>query len=266
MKIVTIKGGLGNQLFEYCRYRQLLDAGHRTHLYYYRRQLKQHHGLLVSDCFDVSLPPQPLWMAPCVALIKLCRLLRIFPRLWDDSQPDCLYIDDYSQHARFITQARDVLRFRQFSLNNYHSRLFADISQSQCAIAVHVRRGDYLLPANVDNFGVCPPSYYQQAAQWCLGQQPEARLYVFSDDIAWARQQLHLPQAVFVEPQPDAPDHIELFLMSQCHGHIIANSTFSFWAAYLSPHQSSLQVYPRQWFKNPAWDKPDFLPAHWKAM
>ena len=111
MKIVCLKGGLGNQLFEYCRYRQLLDDGReRVWLYLDPRRLKSHRGALLTEGFDVRLPRVPLLVHALVLGVKLLRELHLFPHIYDDERDDCLLIDDYSQQRRFLTVPSTIFR------------------------------------------------------------------------------------------------------------------------------------------------------------
>ncbi|HLX32985.1 MAG TPA: alpha-1,2-fucosyltransferase [Gaiellaceae bacterium] len=95
--------------------------------------------------------------------------------------------------------------------------------------AVHVRRGDYLGPEM--DLQPCPVAYYEAAAELVLAESPDTHFLVFSDDLEWCRRELSLPGATFVEGNPD---WLDLTLMTCCEHHICANSTFSWWGAFLS--------------------------------
>ena len=115
MKIVCLKGGLGNQMFEYCRFRDLMESGHdEVYLFYDHRRLKQHNGLRLSDCFELELPSCPWGVKLVVWGLKICRAVGVLKRLYDDEKPEAVLIDDYSQHRRFIPNARRYFFFRQF--------------------------------------------------------------------------------------------------------------------------------------------------------
>ena len=115
MKIVCLKGGLGNQMFEYCRFRDLMESGNdKVYLFYDRRRLKQHNGLRLSDCFELELPSCSWGIKLVVWGLKICRAVGVLKRLYDDEKPEAVLIDDYSQHRRFIPNARRYFFFRQF--------------------------------------------------------------------------------------------------------------------------------------------------------
>lgn len=266
MKIVCLKGGLGNQLFEYCRYRQLQQQHRgRTYLYYDLRRLKSHGRALLTEGFDVALPSTPFWIQMLVVGIKLLRELHLFSRLYDDLRDDCLLIDDYSQDRRFIVDAHRLLPFRKLPLSPYAQDLEQQILAATDSVAVHVRRGDYLHPSNLPHFGLCTVDYYQEAVSHIRRKHPDATFFVFSDDATWAAQHLTFDRTVYVRPHPDDCDTTDLRLMSLCRHHIMANSTFSFWGAWLSPHQG-INIYPSRWFADPMWHVPDIFPSHWMGL
>lgn len=264
-KIICLKGGVGNQLFEYCRFCQLQAAGHNVYLHYDRRRLKQHNGQRIDQIFRITLPTEPWWVIMLVVMIKVLRKLHLAPRLYDDARPNCTLIDDYCQNRQSTLNAHEVLHFREGILTQ-EACAFADkMSGVKHAVAIHVRRGDYLHVANVNNFGTCSLTYYEIAMKKVREKHPEAQFFLFSDDVEWCKSQTAFLDCHIVELRK-SPDYVSLYLMTLCKSHIIANSTFSFWGAFLGMHKDGLNIYPRQWFANAAWNKPDFLPADWIAM
>lgn len=264
-KIICLKGGVGNQLFEYCRFCQLQAAGHNVYLHYDRRRLKQHNGQRIDQIFRITLPTEPWWVIMLVVMIKVLRKLHLAPRLYDDARPDCTLIDDYCQNRQSTLNAHEVLHFREDILTQEACAVADKMSGMKHAVAIHVRRGDYLHVANVNNFGTCSLTYYEIAMKKVREKHPEAQFFLFSDDVPWCKSQTAFLDCHIVELRK-SPDYVSLYLMTLCKSHIIANSTFSFWGAFLGMHKDGLNIYPRQWFANAAWNKPDFLPADWIAM
>ncbi|MBR2951324.1 MAG: alpha-1,2-fucosyltransferase [Lachnospiraceae bacterium] len=120
------------------------------------------------------------------------------------------------------------------------SRMQFDIS-----VSVHVRRGDYLDPANQAMFGgICTEAYYDAAIQYVLERYPDAHFYVFSDDTAYVREKYCGPQYTIVDWNTGENSFFDIKLMSCCKHNICANSTFSFWGARLNSNEDKIMVRP----------------------
>ncbi len=119
MKIICIKGGLGNQLFEYCRYLTLANekSNGSVRLFYDWRRLKDHGGVQLADCFDITLPPQHLSTMLIVGILKACRTVGILRKWHNDEDERSILIDDYSQDKRFIGNASQWFRFNESVTN-----------------------------------------------------------------------------------------------------------------------------------------------------
>lgn len=136
------------------------------------------------------------------------------------------------------------------------------------AVSVHMRRGDFVSnPKSNAVHGVCPPEYYRAAIRTMAGQVEKPCFYIFSDDIAWAKDQLKLDfPCQSVEHNTGAESYNDMRLMSRCRHHIIANSSFSWWGAWLSDYPSKIVIAPRQWFLNAPHDVSDLIPHGWIRM
>ena len=263
-KIVCLKGGLGNQIFEYCRYMTLRESGYKTLLYYDRARLKQHGGVQIAECFELRLPGQSPWVAAAVCALKALRAAGVAPWLCDDCDERALLIDDYSQDIRHTTGARRWLKFRT-EAKECVAGMEREIAACPHPVAVHYRRGDYLHPKNIGNFGICPPEYYAAARQTVLSRHPDARFFIFSDDTEWAETGAPNEASTVVRLPQVAPDHAAMYLMSLCHSHIIANSTFSYWGAMLADG-NGMKIRPRQWFAAKDWTTPNIFDSSWIEM
>jgi hypothetical protein len=135
-----------------------------------------------------------------------------------------------------------------------------DQIRSTPAVSIHIRRGDYVLS---ERFELLPASYYQAAVAAIASRTGSPHLYVFSDDVLWCREHLELPfPTVFVERADGHPGG-DLLLMSNCRHHVISNSTFGWWGAWLNPSREKIVVAPKRWFREPARDPGDLVPAGW---
>ncbi|MCP3973307.1 MAG: alpha-1,2-fucosyltransferase [bacterium] len=137
------------------------------------------------------------------------------------------------------------------------------LRQSSQPIAVHVRRGDYLKLAGSP---VLPMSYYERAVDLIRQWVPDSEFFVFSDDPEWARTNLHLDvrRVEFVDINSEAAPHEDLRLMSSCKGHIIANSTLSWWGAWLSERPEKCVIAPKYWFSGVA--ESARIPDQWVTL
>ena len=109
--------------------------------------------------------------------------------------------------------------------------------------------------------------YYQRAAAWIRARTARPTFYVFSDDPQWCREHLKLgDECVYVDANTGSDSYIDMWLMSGCRHHIIANSTFSWWGAWLNPDPGKLVVAPARWFRDPTLDSRDLLPATWTRL
>jgi len=266
MKIFCLKGGLGNQLFEYCRYDTFRKENtERCYLFLDRRKLKQHHNVLISECFNVKIQPCPLWVNAIVWGLKACSILKCFSYLYDEQSPDAIFIDSYSQDKRYIHHARNILKFKPFRLSDNYQKYLTAINSSSCPVSIHVRRGDYLQTDNLEHIGICSMEYYRQAVSYTIKQYPDCTFFVFSDDMPWTMKNLRIEGAVYIKNNGE-PDYADLYLQQQCKAHIIANSTFSFWGSWLNDSPQHLCIYPKQWFRDESWGCPDIFPPHWISM
>ena len=132
------------------------------------------------------------------------------------------------------------------------------------AVSLHVRRGDYVNnPTFASFYARITPQQYRSAAAHIQERVPNPHFFVFSDDIAWCKENLSfLPSVSFVSDSSLA-DYEEMLLMAHCKHHIIANSSFSWWGAWLNPRPDKIVLAPRVWFKDPSMDTSKLIPKPW---
>lgn len=167
------------------------------------------------------------------------------------------YFKDYEQ------EIRKDFRFRESVIEA--CKPIASRIRSCQAVSLHVRRGDYVSNPSANQFhGLCSPRYYSDAVDHIAGTEKSMELFVFSDDIAWCRENLSFGYPVhFMETNSAYED---LYLMSQCRHHIIANSSFSWWGAWLNDRSNKIVVAPKQWFLDPSVNTSDIIPAAWVKL
>ena len=293
MIVQNIIGGLGNQMFQYACGRSLAHTrGSELRLFLGDFEgYGLHNGYELQRVFGIS--PALASAGDLASLVgwragrHARRLLRL-PRLagargrkfvvepsfnyWSgiDAVPASAFLVGYWQSERYFETTASLVRkdFRfQGRLNGENARLAERIRQG-CSVSVHVRRGDYV--ANLDSqakHGSCGMRYYEQAANLLLATLPSPQFFVFSDDPDWAEANLRglFPGMVAVRGNLASNSYFDMWLMSLCKHHVIANSTFSWWSSWLCANENKIVVAPRQWFASGI-STPDVIPDRWTRL
>lgn len=166
------------------------------------------------------------------------------------SYEDNIYLDGYWQNEEYFKDIRDEI-LKDFTLKGdiakEAKRYLSDIQNSQ-SVSLHVRRGDYVQNAHTNSVhGTCDLEYYQKAIKHIEQNVENPNFYIFSDDIAWCKENFEfLENKVFVDDTKSAFDDLEL--MKNCKHNIIANSTFSWWGAWLNESENKIVVAPKVWW------------------
>jgi hypothetical protein len=181
--------------------------------------------------------------------------------------PDNVCLEGFWQSEKYFPGIRDILH-KEFTLRNAlegEDLKLAERIQACNAVSLHVRRGDYLSnPHAARHHGTCGGDYYGRAVRYIGEKVPSPHLFIFSDDPAWTRANLKydLP-TTFVSSIDQTDDGRDLTLMSMCRHHIIANSSFSWWGAWLGEYPGKTVIAPLRWFADPARDASDIIPEGW---
>jgi len=176
----------------------------------------------------------------------------------------------YWQDERYFDAIRNIVR-GDLTLKNPLSQqsrnMLAQILDSD-AICVHIRRGDYVsAPKTNQVHGVSDLAYYDSGVQLILSQVKDPSFFVFSDDLPWAKANLRLPgSTTYVEGNGQEKDYEDMYLMSQCQHFVMANSSFSWWGAWLSTNPSKIVIAPRRWFRSSELDARDIVPEAWTRL
>lgn len=179
-----------------------------------------------------------------------------------------LYLDGYWQSERYFDTIAEVVR-RDLTLTDPLSPAAADMARQLSsmpeAVAVHIRRGDYLAnPRATAVHGICPLEYYTTAAHLLAQKLAAPNFLVFSDDPEWCKEHFKPPYAFkVISGYACAGPQEELVVMSHCAHFIIANSTFSWWGAWLSARTPKLVIAPRRWLAQSEIDISTRHPADW---
>lgn len=263
MIIVKIKGGLGNQLFQYALGRHvsqrfsvplLLDISMYSEYNLHKYRLK---NLNIKADIATNSEIEKLSGGNSLSA-KLARKFKVLRKSSFRSEVhkfnydpklvfgNNLYLDGYWQNQMYFIDIRDILLGEFVSRNglSISALKYANrIKNSENSVSIHVRRGDYL---GVKGIGVLSENYFKNAVDAIQSKYKNLTFYVFSDDISWCKAHFKfVPNINFIENTKNEVD--DLFLMSLCNHNIIANSTFSWWGAWLNQFRQKCVIAPCGW-------------------
>jgi hypothetical protein len=181
-----------------------------------------------------------------------------------------LYLEGFWQNEGFFSQVADELRTALFvpkeGISEKNAALLELIRSTRSA-CIHVRRGDYVANAEANRYhGTCSVNYYTSSAASLAEKQGVDRFFIFSDDPQWVKDNIHLPwPATYISHNHGRDAHWDLFLMKHCRHHILANSSFSWWGAWLDPAPGKVVIAPAQWFQGTGTPISDIIPPTWTA-
>ena len=284
MIIVQLKGGLGNQLFQYAAARRLsLMLGVPLKLdisgYKWRSQRTYELDQFCIEAGIATLWEVARWRGPRF-LTRITQPLGILPRLVMEKSfefdsailqiQDGRYLEGYWQSYRYCADVAPQIR-RELAVRTPPpdaDRTLLERMRECESVCLHVRRGDYASNlAALQYHGLCTPEYYRTAVEGLGAQLHAPELFVFSDDMPWVKQHLRfqLP-TTYVEHHGVDSAPLELQLMAGCRHFVIANSSLSWWAAWLTANENPIVYAPRRWFADPAINTSDVTPPSWHQI
>lgn len=297
--IVHLVGGLGNQIFQYALGRHLALANDAA-LYLDRsayddvaapdpaqgiRACGLHHfavaGKFVRFERGVSGISSKLWYKfsrvaeknrPYYARRHIVEpeenYFRFDPALYHLKINGLVVLRGYWQSEKYLLDAAATLR-RELVVSagpDEANRAVIRQMDETNSVCIHIRHGDNANSVAA-SLGVLPMTYYKTAIRRILDEVTDPHFYVFSDDLAWARQNLDIRQPVtFVAHNGDTRSHEDLRLMTHCRHHILANSTFGWWGAWLGAKDGQVVYAPQRYYQNSAQENPDLYPPSWRLL
>jgi hypothetical protein len=290
MKIVNILGGLGNQMFVYAMYLALKDAHPDEEVLLCRRSYNGyplHNGYELDRIFGLEAPDASLCQLAMVAYpffnYKTWQLMRHFlpqrknmtsgttqiPFDYNEvTRKGNVFYDGYWQNENNFLPIRNKI-IETFAFPDFEdekNKALAEKLLGLRAASCHLRRGDYLKDSV---YGVCNESYYKKAVEE-LNKLKNPELYcIFSDDIEWCKENLtgiigKDKEIVFVDWNKGKDSFRDMQLMSLCHYNIIANSSFSWWGAWLNDHEDKIVLAPEIWMNKAMENDP--ICESWKRI
>jgi len=292
MIIVQLQGGLGNQMFQYALGRKL-SLHHKTELkldltflldrtpkenFTYRNYELGKFNICATIASESDLK-RYRWKD---SKNRIYRRLNAFIRYpfqrvvkeknfhFDEKALNCpanTYLSGYWQSYKYFSDIENVIR-SDFSfpetITSKNRSVADNIMSSVNSICVYVRRGDFVTNPNTTH-GVCGKEYFFKAMSFMKEKIRNPQIYVFSDDMEWCRSNLIFDNPTFFV-NFDGNSQAYLHLLSLCKHFIIPNSTFGWWAAWLSSCPDKIIAAPKKWFNNPAINTSDLIPDTWHRL
>ena len=269
MITLELSGGLGNQMFQYALYLKLKSMGLKvqtdTTFYDTKRagrelQLCVFEGVDESELSRVRKNLFEKWIKPSVYEDKICTYQ---PEVFDNKN---VILRGYWQNERYFYDIAETIHktytFKD-NLIDSSNRCLAEQIEKDKAVSIHIRRGDYVQVEFEGVYGkICTTEYYRRAISYLVEKIPNAVFYFFSDDMEWVKRNISLmnndgnnilipeDNIRYVDINHGDKSYLDMYLMSKCKYHIIANSTFSWWGAWLGNNTDKIVIAPDRWFQN----------------
>jgi len=180
------------------------------------------------------------------------------------NSPDNSFLNGFWQSEKYFKsfekEIRKDLVFKTSVLSDIES--WINLIKQSNSVSLHIRRGDYVNLDSAKAFhGICSMNYYKEALDIIRNSIGDITVFVFSDDIEWCKSNFKTTDRVyFVETDSN---YKEMHLMQNCMHHIIANSSFSWWGAWLNPSEEKMVVAPKKWFADESINVSDIIPNNW---
>lgn len=254
--IVRLKGGLGNQMFQYAFGKKI--------------SLKRKANLK----FDKTFLEHPNWQKITGVAVRDYELgefnLKVqFSSFWENItsilSKKCCYLDSYWQGEKYFKDVKNLI-YKDFRLKD-KSKNFIKASKlisGTNSVSIHFRRGDYAEKIKTKKYhGLVGLDYFVKAINIINGKIANPHFYIFSDDPNWVKKNLNIGKPVtYISGSFKLTNAEELVLMSNCKNNIISNSSFSWWGAWLNKNPRKIVVAPKKWFRANVNDN-DIVPHKW---
>ena len=282
---VRLLGGLGNQLFQYAMGRNLADQRGAELVLDSRFILRKHcvSGLAIDhfnirsrylNATELKQYSELSWKFTRALRWKLRPVLGFYHETlygFDANlckQSSASMLSGFWQSHKYFSPTVSLLQDLTLAKGLPDDALLvAEQMGATNSVAIHVRRGDYLSdPKALVKHGICSGEYYNEALRFINSKVQEPTYFVFSDDPEWVKDNLDLRDAIFVSDAGFAPE-VDLVMIGKCKHQIIANSSFSWWGAYLNKNPHKLVVAPTPWFDDAEnYPDRDLIPPNWKII
>lgn len=266
MIIIQLIGGLGNQLFQFALYYKLKTMGRKVKIddisWYKIHNVETLRICDLGFMYEAAQPEDIIKYED--NSLKLNDRIRrkiigsrdkIFKERTCNFDPGILELDDvclvgYWQSEKYFLDVREELLKTVILVNKLDERnkKVLDVINSTNSVSIHVRAGDYKLPDLHKIYGdICTEDYYTRAISTIIKQISAPKFFVFSNDPVWAKQRFDDKDFIVVDNNDESLGYLDMYLMSQCKHNIIANSSFSWWGAWLNTNRNKIIIAPNKW-------------------
>lgn len=264
MILIQQIGGLGNQLFQYALYRKLEFLGRNVKIDDYSWNYK----IKVTKLCDLNIDYRRATANEIreyednstAFYARVRRKLfgrrgKVYNEKSFNFDPNVLEIDDvclvgYWQTERYFFDIRNEL-LQSIDLAkglNLGTKEMLNLIKETNSVSVHIRRGDYKSPELIDKFGnICTDKYYAKAIEYMKEKTISPTFFVFSNDVEWVKTHFVGNEFIIVDINKGDKDYLDMYLMSECKHNVIANSSFSWWGAWLNKDENKIVVAPDKW-------------------
>lgn len=278
MITIRLQGGLGNQMFQYATARALAEKNHTNvalDMSWFGQAFDtgttpRHYEL---DCFKLDKSIKKYKNHLIIKALYRRSTIHNEPHFHQDPDllklPDNTVLNGYFQSEQYFADIRDILLQDfcwQKAPTGKNRALASVLNTDKNSVSLHVRRGDYVTNKNASSFhGLTGLNYYKSATRYLQKQIKVSNYYIFSDDPAWCKAHLKLAhQTTYVDWNTDGAE--DMRLMSMCQHNIIANSSFSWWGAWLNQNPAKIVIAPQQWFAHLDSNTKDVIPDSWQKI
>lgn len=274
--IIVMRGRLGNLMFDYALLLSLRAKYPKHKGYLYRDKNASDTTGYIYELENIfKIPSSDFASEELMIYVKslprsciryVCeKKFACRPSIYLEDSLVTICIGDWQTETAFDNVKSNVRRAFSFNCDilNRQTRLLAERLNSEEAIALHVRRGDYFTPDNIKMFGgICTIDYYREALAVIYNRVGnKLPVYCFSDDPDWVKSELHVENSIVVDWNHGDESWQDMYLISLCHHNIIANSTFSWWGAWLNTNKDKIVVAPYRCFNTML--TPEIHPDEW---
>lgn len=274
MKVLIFGGNLGNQIFG-CAFKDYLiekNPNERVYLYVARVCPK----VVVQDDFNLELPQVNALVSVLTIIVMYTDLIinKLF-HMHLSKKIICPRGPITEESIFFTNYLHDKYYFEDKDSSWLQAKVPQDVSKeykvfenqilSTNSISVHIRRGDYIKPES-SYVDLSSTDYYERAIKVAREKYPSGTLFFFSDDLSFVKERFGDSNSVYVDCNKGANSYLDMKLMSLAKVNIMANSTFSYWGAYMG-HEHKMVIYPKAWFtKEIGRIAPDIMLKSWIGM